>query len=86
MDLVRDLVSAESMQVNVHEAKTSSRGCANASSWVEVVIAKGGQAGGEARPDRAARERAAPGSASGDVWVGPDFDAPLPDELLAGFE
>jgi hypothetical protein len=27
-----------------------------------------------------------PGSARGDVWVGPDFDAPLPEDVQSGFE
>ena len=27
-----------------------------------------------------------PGSAKGKIWIAPDFDAPLPDELLDAFE
>jgi len=27
-----------------------------------------------------------PGSAQGQLWVAPDFEAPLPDEILDAFE
>jgi len=30
--------------------------------------------------------RRVPGSAKGQLWIADDFDAPLPEELLAAFE
>lgn len=30
--------------------------------------------------------RRTPGSAKGMLWIAPDFDAPLPDEVLADWE
>lgn len=32
------------------------------------------------------RKRAAPGFLKGQVWVSPDFDAPLPDDIRKAFE
>jgi prevent-host-death family protein len=75
------------MQVNVHEAKTQfSRLLERVGLGEEVVIAKAGRPVAKLVPIEPNVSERAPGSARGDVWVGPDFDAPLPDELLAGFE
>jgi prevent-host-death family protein len=75
--------------VNIHEAKT------NLSSLVSrveagegVVIARAGipvarlvpvKSKKKKRPDRR------PGFLKGKIWLGPDFDDPLPDDILAAF-
>jgi prevent-host-death family protein len=75
------------MHVNVHEAKTQfSRLLERVGLGEEIVIAKAGRPVAKLVPIEPHVSERAPGSARGDVWVGPDFDAPLPDELLAGFE
>jgi prevent-host-death family protein len=73
--------------VNVHEAKTQlSQLLVRVSMGEEVVIAKAGKpvarlvAFGEKPAQRT------PGSAKGQVWLAPDFDAPLPEDILETFE
>ena len=70
--------------VNMHQAKTElSRLVAEALAGEEVIIARSGKPAVRLVPIR--RERV-PGLARDVVWVADDFDAPLPDDLLAGFE
>jgi antitoxin (DNA-binding transcriptional repressor) of toxin-antitoxin stability system len=65
------------MTVNVHEAKTQlSKLLERVDCGEETVICR--------VPARAARRVL--GGDKGRVGLAPDFDAPLPDDLLAGFE
>ena len=73
--------------VNVHEAKTHlSRLLDRVSQGEEIVIARAGKPVARLVPMREQPERREPGSASGRVVVGEDFDAPLPEEILEAFE
>jgi prevent-host-death family protein len=75
------------MTVNVHEAKTQlSQLLLRISLGEEVVIAKAGKPVARLVPFAVQPVRRAAGSAVGQVWMAPDFDAPLPDEILAAFE
>ena len=73
--------------VNVHEAKTQlSQLLQRISMGEEVVIARAGKPVARLVPIAAKPMRRVAGSAQGQVWMASDFDAPLPDELLAAFE
>jgi prevent-host-death family protein len=75
------------MKVNIYEAKTRlSELVDKANSDEEIIIARNGRP--VARiikyvPEQASRHL---GALAGRVRVADDFDAPLPDELLAAFE
>ncbi len=76
-----------SKTVNIHEAKTHlSRLLERVSEGEEVVISKAGRPVARLVPAGERPERREPGSASGRVVVGEDFDAPLPEEVLEAFE
>ena len=73
--------------VNVHEAKTQlSQLLLRVSMGEEVVIARAGKpvarlvAFGEEPTQRIH------GSAKGQVWIAPDFNDPLPKEIMEAFE
>ena len=73
--------------VNLYEAKTHlSDLVERASRGEEVIIAKAGEPKARlvplARPVKARK----PGVWKGRLVISPDFDAPLPDEILAAFE
>jgi prevent-host-death family protein len=73
--------------VNVHEAKTQlSQLLLRISMGEEVIIAKAGKPVARLVPFAAAPKPRVAGSAQGQVWIAPDFDAPLPEDLLAAFE
>ena len=75
------------MSVNVHDAKTHfSKLLERVALGEEVVIARAGHPVAKLVPIRPDVPERHPGSARGDVWVGDDFDAPLPDEITSGFE
>jgi prevent-host-death family protein len=72
--------------LNLYEAKTRlSRLVEDAAKGEEIVIAKAGvpraRLVGLAAKKRARR----PGNAKGRIWIGADFDAPLPPDLVAAF-
>jgi len=74
-------------QVNLYDAKTHlSELVERAAAGEEIVIAKAGLPRARlvplARPSKPRR----PGAWKGRVVIGPDFDAPLPEEVLAAFE
>jgi len=73
--------------VNLYQAKTHlSELVERAASGEEVVIAKAGEPKAGLVPlARPARPRK-PGAWKGRVVVSPDFDAPLPEDVLAAFE
>jgi prevent-host-death family protein len=75
------------MQVNVHEAKTRfSSLLERVSLGDEVVIAKAGRPVARLVPIVPEVRERLPGSARGDMWIGPDFDAPLPEDVQSSFE
>jgi prevent-host-death family protein len=99
VDLVKDLVYDEadglnlwmesSMQkiVNIHEAKTHlSRLLARVMGGEEVIIAKAGKPVARLVPIEQRQKERMPGTAVGQIFIAPDFDAPLPDEILQGFD
>ena len=73
--------------VNLYEAKTNlSRLVERAALGEEIVIAKAGRPLARLMP-LAKRTTPRPlGLLAGQVTVGPDFDDPLPDDVLAAFE
>ena len=73
--------------INVHEAKTHfSKLLERVALGEEVVIARAGHPVAKLVPIATAVAERHPGSARGDVHVGGDFDAPLPDDIQAQFE
>lgn len=73
--------------VNIHEAKTHlSRLVEDASEGEEIVIAKAGKPVARLVPVRPVRKRRKLGWLKGKLEVPEDFDAPLPDEVIADFE
>ncbi len=69
---------------NVHEAKTHfSRLLERVAQGEEVIIAKSGRP--VAKLVRVAAEPRRPGRLKGRIRISPDFDDPLPDEILAAF-
>ncbi|MGH2530640.1 MAG: type II toxin-antitoxin system Phd/YefM family antitoxin [Actinomycetota bacterium] len=73
--------------VNVHEAKTHfSKLLERVALGEEVVIARAGHPVARLVPIAPEIPERSPGSARGDVWVGDNFDAPLPEDLRASFE
>jgi len=73
--------------VNVHEAKTHlSRLLERVAMGEEIVLAKAGRPVARLVPVTPHVRVRRPGSARNLVRIGPDFDAPLPEEILKGFE
>jgi prevent-host-death family protein len=86
MDLVHDCDGWLPMTVNIHEAKTHfSRLIERVLQGEEVVIARAGTPVARLVPVATRPVRRSPGSARGKVATAPDFDAPLPEELLKEF-
>ena len=72
---------------NLYEAKTSlSKLVERAAAGEDIVIAKHGRP--LARLTAFAKHGAprSPGGWDNQVWIAPDFDEPLPEELLEAFE
>ena len=74
-------------QVNLYEAKTQlSKLVERAAKGEEVIIAKAGEPKARLMPlARPVRTRK-PGDWKGRLVIEPDFDAPLPEGVLAAFE
>ena len=73
--------------INVHEAKTHfSKLLLKVAAGDEVVISKAGKPVAKLVPYSAAPATRKLGSAKGLFVMPPDFDAPLPDHVLAAFE
>ena len=73
--------------VNIHEAKTHlSRLVEEANAGDEIVIAKAGKPAVVLVPARKGRRPRTLGWLAGKLKVSDDFDAPLPDDVLARFE
>jgi len=72
--------------VNVHEAKTHlSRLLERVQAGEEITIAKAGRPVARLVPLAALGKRPL-GMDRGKVWIADDFDAPLPEDILADFE
>ncbi len=73
--------------VNIHEAKTHlSRLLERTAAGEQIVIAKAGRPVARLVPVATASGDRELGRDRGLVWMADDFDAPLPDEVLAEFE
>ena len=69
---------------NVHEAKTHlSRLLDRVVEGEEIIIAKSGKP--VAKLVRLPAEPRQPGRLKGQIHIGPDFDEPLPEEILSAF-
>jgi len=74
-------------KVNIHQAKTQfSRLVDLAAGGEEVVIAKSGKPVARLVPYAPKGTTRRPGSLRGKIRIKKNFDAPLPKELLNGFE
>ena len=76
------------MQVNIYEAKTRlSELVEQASRGETVVIAKSGTPMAKLVPlSHGPKRKIKYGLMKGEIEIADDFDAPLPDDILAGFE
>ncbi|MEX3858656.1 prevent-host-death family protein [Paraburkholderia youngii] len=73
--------------VNIHEAKSQfSRLVDAAASGEEIVIAKAGKPAARLVPMEYAKPVRRFGGLKGKVRIADDFDAPLPDDVIAAFE
>jgi prevent-host-death family protein len=73
--------------VNIHEAKTHlSRLVEDAAGGEEIVIAKAGRPVARLVPVKATGKKRKLGFLAGKLRVPDDFDAPLPEDVLAEFE
>jgi prevent-host-death family protein len=80
------LVYLEVMEVNIHEAKTHlSRLLQRVAAGEEVTIARAGTPVARLVAVETRESQRPMGFARDQVWVADDFDAPLPDDLLAAF-
>lgn len=73
-------------KVNIHEAKTHlSRLLKRVIAGEEVIIAKNGQPVAKLVPFRKPGKERQLGTERGKIRISPDFDDPLPDEILRAF-
>ena len=73
--------------LNLYEARTHlSRLVDRAAAGEEIVIAKDGRPLARLVPLAPAARPRELGFLGDEVWVGPDFDAPLPNDLQRAFE
>ncbi len=73
--------------INLYEAKTHlSQLVERAAAGEEIIIAKAGRPKARLVPIQKTQRRRKPGLWKGRVWISDDFDDPLPDDILAGFE
>ena len=74
-------------QVNIYQAKTHfSKYVEQAESGEDVIIARGGKQVARLTAIEPRKRPIRFGVLKGKVQVSADFDAPLPDEVIAGFE
>jgi len=72
--------------VNVHEAKTHfSKLLVRVEAGEEVVIARAGKPVARLVPVQQKPKERKPGFLKDKIWMSPDFDAPLPDEIIDEF-
>ena len=73
--------------INVHEAKTHfSKLLTRVQTGEEITIAKAGRPIAKLIPIQTERKPRQPGTAKGKIWIAPDFNAPLPEDILKSFE
>jgi prevent-host-death family protein len=73
--------------VNIYEAKTQlSKLVDLAAGGTDVVIARAGKPAARLTMLKSQNRLTGMGSLKGKGWIAEDFDAPLPDEILALFE
>ncbi len=74
------------MAVNVHEAKTNfSKLLQRVAAGEEIIIAKAGVPVARLVPVEPKKGKRKLGIDEGRIYIADDFDAPLPDDLLAAF-
>lgn len=75
------------MKVNIHQAKTHfSRLLQRVAAGEEVTIARAGVPVARLVAVEPEKPKVRPlGMDRGNIWIADDFDAPLPDDLLAAF-
>jgi len=78
--------------VNIHHAKTHlSSLIAEAEAGEKITIARSGKPAVRLVPVRRATKKAKnipdrkPGFMKGKIWIGPNFDDPLPEEIMKAF-
>ncbi|MGE0681522.1 MAG: type II toxin-antitoxin system Phd/YefM family antitoxin [Candidatus Binatia bacterium] len=72
--------------VNLYEAKTHlSELVERAAAGEEIVIAKAGRPKAKLVAVEANKRPRKPGCWTGRLWMADDFDAPLPEAIIAGF-
>jgi prevent-host-death family protein len=75
------------IKVNVHDAKTNlSKLLMKVKDGQEVIIAKSGKPVARLVPYAKPEIKRQPGTAKGLLSLADDFDAPLPEDVLEGFE
>ncbi|MDR2187354.1 MAG: type II toxin-antitoxin system Phd/YefM family antitoxin [Azonexus sp.] len=73
--------------VNIHEAKTRfSRLVEAVAGGEEIIIARAGVPAARLTPIARQKTVRRFGSLKGQIRIADDFDAPLPDEIIAAFE
>ena len=79
------VVVMNALQLNLYEAKTQLSALVDqAAAGAEIIIAKGGKPMAKLVPFRQTVRRK-PGRVRNKIWIAKDFDAPLPDSVLADF-
>ncbi len=74
------------MKINVHEAKTNfSKLLQRVAAGEEITIAKAGIPVAKLVPVQPATQKRKLGIDEGKIYIADDFDAPLPDDILAAF-
>lgn len=74
------------MEVNIHEAKTNfSKLLQRVAAGEEITIARAGVPVAKLVPIGPKKEKRKLGIDEGRIYIADDFDAPLPDDILASF-
>ncbi|SRR6266700_180670 len=74
------------MEINIHEAKTNfSKLLQRVVLGEEIIIARAGVPVAKLVPIQAEKPKRPLGLFKGQIWMADDFNAPLPDDILAGF-
>lgn len=73
--------------LNLYEAKTQLSALVDrAAAGEEIVIAKAGRPLARLMPLASEKRKPrVPGLLAGQIWIGDDFDDPLPEEMMAAF-
>lgn len=73
--------------VNIYEAKTQlSKLVDQAAGGEDIIIARNGKPIARLTTLKQEKLPLRMGLLKGKIWIADDFDAPLPDDILAGFE